>query len=68
MGERLFYKKIVKWRIIEVVRLKINFVIAKVDKHIEPFEEIVTNHTVYIFFALHPRCKCGNAPATLGII
>ena len=55
-GGRLFYKKIVKRRIIEVVRLQIKFVSLKIYEHIEPFKETIANHAVYIPFALHPRC------------
>ncbi len=49
--QRLLRKqKIVKWRIEEFVGLQIYTIILEIHYHIKPFEKIVSNHTVYIFF------------------
>lgn len=62
---RLFYKKIVERRVIEIVRLQIKPVFLKVNKHIESFEEIIANHAIYILFALHSGCESGKGTGNL---
>ena len=51
---RLFHEEIVKWSVIKIIRLQIYVIALEINENIKPFEEIVTNHTVYVFFTLHP--------------